>query len=172
MSEGPQDRQDRQDAQSAAAARDEDWQRSQTLQTLRRLLTTSGQVAPALARRTGLSQTELSVLEHVMEEPMGPSELAQRVGVTTAAASGIVDRLVARGHAERQPHPTDRRRTAVVCTASGREEMMGHLMPMFLELAQLDAGLSEDERVVIRNFLAAAIHPRLADAERAVGRLL
>lgn len=151
-------------AQSSGVGWAGDWQRSQTLSTLRRLLSTSGQVAPALARRTGLSQTELSALEHIMEEPVGPSELAQRVGVTTAAASGIVDRLVARGHAERQPHPTDRRRTAVVCTASGREEMMGHLMPMFIELGQLDADLSEEERVVIRRFLAAA--------ERAVRRLL
>lgn len=151
-------------AQPGAWDRGDDWQRSHTLTTLRRLLKTSGQVAPALARRTGLSHTELSALEHLMEEPMGPSELAQRVGVTTAAASGIVDRLVARGHAERQPHPTDRRRTAVVCTTSGRQEMMEHLMPMFLELARLDAELTEDERAVIARFLAAA--------ERSVGRLL
>ncbi|WP_131106125.1 MarR family winged helix-turn-helix transcriptional regulator [Ornithinimicrobium sufpigmenti] len=141
-----------------------DWQRSQTLDALRRLLSTSGRVTPALARRTGLSHTELSVLEHVMEEPMGPSELAQRIGVTTAAASGIVDRLVARGHAERQPHPTDRRRTAVVCTASGREELMEHLMPMFLELAQLDEAFTEAELEVINRFLTAA--------DRAVARLL
>lgn len=142
----------------------EAWQQSPTLATLRRLLTTSGQVAPALARRTGLSHTELSALEHIMEEPVGPSELAQRVGVTTAAASGIVDRLVARGHAERRPHPTDRRRTAVVCTASGRAEMMGHLMPMFLELARVDANLTPDERAAVQRFLTAA--------ERAVARLL
>lgn len=141
-----------------------DWQRSQTLTSLRRLLTTGGQVTPALARRTGLSHTELSALEHLLEEPLGPSELAQRIGVTTAAASGIVDRLVARGHAERQRHPTDRRRTAVTCTGSGREELMEHLMPMFLELARLDDDFTEDERAVITRFLVAA--------ERAVGRLL
>lgn len=149
----------------AAASRwVQDWQHSQTLGTLRRLLTTSGQVTPALARRTGLSHTELAVLEHIMEEPMGPSELAQRVGVTTAAASGIVDRLVTRGHAERKPHPTDGRRTAVVCTGSGREELMAHLMPMFAELARLDADFTEEEREVINRFLVAA--------DRAVGRLL
>ena len=141
-----------------------DWQHSQTLGTLRRLLNTSGQVTPALARRTGLSHTELSVLEHVMEEPMGPSELAQRIGVTTAAASGIVDRLVARGHAERQPHPTDRRRTAVTCTSSGREALMEHLMPMFLELAALDDDFTDAELQVIHRFLVSV--------DRAVARLL
>ena len=97
-------------------------------------------------------------------EPVGPTELAQRLGVTSAAASGIVDRLVARGHVERRPHPTDRRRTAVVCTPSGREELMGHLMPMFVELAAVDASLSAAEREVVLRFLTAA--------DRAVGRLL
>lgn len=142
----------------------QDWERSPVLDALRSLLATSNRVGPALARRTGLSHTELAVLEHVVEEPLGPTELAQRLGVTSAAASGIVDRLVARGHVERQPHRTDRRRTAVVCTAGGREEFMGHLMPMFAELAALDASLDEDERAVVLRFLTAA--------ERAVGRLL
>lgn len=165
MTEPSQSRPERAGQSAPPASRwVQDWQYSQTLSTLRRLLATSGQVTPALARRTGLSHTELSVLEHLMETPLGPSELAKRIGVTTAAASGIVDRLVARGHAERQPHPTDRRRTAVVCTASGREELMEHLMPMFLELAQLDKDFTDDELAVINRFLTAA--------DRAVARLL
>lgn len=142
----------------------QDWSRSEVLDALRRLLDTSGRATPALARRAELTHTELSVLEHVMEQPVGPTELAQRLGVTSAAASGIVDRLVARGHVERQPHPTDRRRTAVVCTQGGREELLGHLMPMFVELAGLDASMTEAEREVVLRFLTAA--------ERAVGRLL
>ncbi len=142
----------------------QDWRRSEVLDALRRLLDTSGRATPALARRAELTHTELSVLEHVMEQPVGPTELAQRLGVTSAAASGIVDRLVARGHVERQPHPTDRRRTAVVCTQGGREELLGHLMPMFTELARLDASMSEAEREIVLRFLTAA--------DRAVGRLL
>lgn len=141
----------------------EDWQGSEVLGALRRLLGTSSRATPALARRAGLSHTELALLEEVMERPTGPSELAQRLGVTSAAASGIVDRLQARGHVERQPHATDRRRTAVVVTPPAREELFGHLMPMFLELAQLDARLDVDERAAVLRFLTAA--------ERAVSRL-
>ncbi|GAA4880845.1 MarR family winged helix-turn-helix transcriptional regulator [Serinicoccus chungangensis] len=140
------------------------WQPGPVLDTLRRLLDSGRRATPALARRAGLTHTELAVLEHLMEDPAGPSELAQRLGVTTAAASGIVDRLVSRGHAQRQPHPTDRRRTAVVATPSGREELMGHLMPMFAELAQVEAALTDAEREVVLRFLT--------DADRAVGRLL
>lgn len=140
------------------------WERSETLVALRSLLDTSRRATPALARRATLSHSEAAVMEHIMEEPAGPTELAQRLGVTSAAASGIVDRLVARGHAERRPHPTDRRRTVVVATRSGREELLGHLMPMFVELARLDQQLTPEERAVVLRFLQAA--------ERAVGRLL
>lgn len=140
------------------------WSRSPALEALRRLLATSSQVAPALARRTGLTHTELAVLEHVIESPVGPTELAHRLGVTSAAASGIVDRLVTRGHVERQPHATDRRRTVVVATASGKEEVIGHLMPMFRELAELDAAFLDEELAVVLRYLEGA--------ERAVGRLL
>lgn len=140
------------------------WDRSGTLDALRSLLDVSRRATPALARRAGLTHTEMAVLEHVMENPTGPSELAQRLGVTTAAASGIVDRLAARGHVVREAHLTDRRRTVVGVTSSGREEVLGHLLPMFLELARIDAGLTEDERAVIQRFLK--------DAERAIQRLL
>lgn len=140
------------------------WDRSETLDALRGLLDTSRRATPALARRATLSHSEAAVMERIMEEPTGPTELAQRLGVTSAAASGIVDRLEARGHAARLPHPTDRRRTVVVATDSGREEVLGHLMPMFVELARLDQELTPDERAVVLRFLRAA--------ERAVARLL
>ncbi len=140
------------------------WERSETLDALRSLLVVSRQATPALARRAALSHSEAAVMEQIMEEPAGPTDLAQRLGLTSAAASGIVDRLVARGHAERRPHASDRRRTVVVPTDSGREEVLGHLMPMFLELARLDQELTDDEQVVVRRYLRAA--------ERAVARLL
>lgn len=140
------------------------WERSPILDALRTLLSTGAMATPAIARRAELSHHEMAVLEHVMEHPTGPSELAGRLGVTTAAASGIVDRLEARGHVARQPHPTDRRRTVVACTDSGREELLGHLMPMFVSLASLDQRLDDEERRVVLRFLQ--------EAEQAVRRVL
>ena len=52
----------------------------------------------------------------------------------------------------------------MTATDSGREELMGHLMPMFVGLAQVDATLSDAEREIVLRFLT--------EAERAVGRLL
>ena len=68
-----------------------------------------------------------------------------------------MDRLVSRGHVERQPHPGDRRRTELVLTDSGRREVVGHLMPMFVALDRLDRSFTEEERVVVERYLRGAL---------------
>jgi DNA-binding MarR family transcriptional regulator len=88
---------------------------------------------------------------------MGPAEIARHLGVTTAASSGIVDRLTARGHAVRTPDEADRRRTAVSLTESGAAEVVGHLAPMFTALHELDASLDDDQRVAVDAYLRGAV---------------
>jgi DNA-binding MarR family transcriptional regulator len=129
---------------------------SSTLRLLRRLLDVAQQSGPALARRASLTHHELTALEMLTRQAWGPGELARHLGVTSAAASGIVDRLVARGHVERRPHEADRRRTQVLLTDSGRKEVLGHLMPMFIALDELDRGLTEEERAVVDRYLTGA----------------
>lgn len=116
-------------------------------------------------RRSGLGETELVALEHLVESPSGPGELARLLEVSTAASTGVVDRLERRGHVERRPHAEDRRRTEVHVTTAGREEIVGHLMPMLVALRELDEGLSEQEREVVLRFLDGA-----RDAFGRVGR--
>ena len=135
----------------------EDAMGTATLQLLRELLDVAQQSGPAVARRASLTHTELTALEQLTRSDCGPGELARHLGVTSAAASGIVDRLVTRGHVERRPHPDDRRRTQVVLTDSGRTEVIGHLMPMFTALDELDRSLSDDEREVVARYLSGAI---------------
>ena len=77
--------------------------------------------------------------------------------MTSAASSGIVDRLASRGHVERRSDPDDGRRTSVVITDSGRAEVMHRLMPMFAGLAALDSSLDDDERVVVERYLRGAV---------------
>jgi DNA-binding MarR family transcriptional regulator len=130
---------------------------SASLRALRELVALAGQVGPAVARRAELSRSELEALEHLMDEALGPVDLARRLGVTSAAASGIVDRLEARGHVHRVPHRIDGRRVSVVMSPAARQEVIGHLMPMFVSLAELDAGLTDSEREVVERYLRDAI---------------
>ncbi len=132
-------------------------EQSSTLSLLRQLTRLAEQAAPAVARRASLTHNELRALEHLMDQPMGPSELGRLLGVSSAAASGIIDRLEARGHAQRASHASDGRRTSVTISPGGRTEVVGHLMPMFRELAALDQSLSDADRVVVDRFLAGAV---------------
>src|SRR3954451_3274923 len=77
------------------------WTQTETLTALRELLDVSARVRPTVAHRTGLTQSELVALEHLIRGPIGPAEVARLLGVTTAAATGIVDRLAGRGHGGR-----------------------------------------------------------------------
>lgn len=127
-----------------------------TLQALRELLDVAGHVGPTIARRAALSHTELQTLELLFDAPMGPADLARRLGVSTAASSGIVDRLTTRGHVVRIPHGSDRRRTEVTITESGAAQIIGHLTPMFTALHELDSELDDRERHIVETYLRGA----------------
>lgn len=124
-----------------------------TLPALDELIQAAAALEPAVARRAGISTSELQALRHLMEGSRGPVELAHLLGVTSAASSGVVDRLAARGHVLRRPHAADGRRTQVEVTATGREEIDALLVPMRARLAEVDASLGEEERAVIRRYL-------------------
>src|SRR6478736_6660796 len=89
------------------------WEQTGSLLALREAIDAGTRVRPVIARRGGL---------------------ARLLDVSTAAATGLADRLVAHGHVERRPHVADRRRTSLQVTPAGREEVLGHLLPMFRAL--------------------------------------
>lgn len=149
------------DRQSDAAAprwaeRGQEAHQPPTLLALRDLVAAGSRVNHVVSRRAGLSASELVTLEHLSREQIGPAEVARRLEVSTAAATGIVDRLVARGHVERRPHGVDRRRTELLITDSGRSEILAHLLPMFAALDRHDASFTDEERVVVTRYLRGA----------------
>ena len=133
-----------------------EFEQSGSLDALQELVDVAAQVPHEVARQAGLSTSELHSLRRLMDTPMGPVELARALGVTSAASSGVVDRLVARGHALRRPHPDDGRRTEVVITESGRLEVFTRLAPMFAALSELDSSLSDEERTLVERYLRGA----------------
>src|SRR6478735_5114672 len=129
------------------------WQQTGSLLALRQLIEAGVRLRHVIARRAGLSESDLLAMEHLMREPLGPAELARLLNVTTAASTGLVER----GHVERQPHEQDRRRTQVEVTESGREDVLAHLLPMFVALDRLDGSFTAEERAVVERYLRGAI---------------
>ena len=135
----------------------EDQPPSGTLGALDELIQVAACVEPAVARRAGISTTELQALRHLVAGPHGPVELAHLLGVTSAASSGVVDRLAARGHVRRRPHPDDGRRTVVEITPSGRSEVLSLMGPVLTALGEVDARLPVAEREVVGRYLSEVL---------------
>jgi len=53
--------------------------------------------------------------------PMSPNEIADRLIITRATVTGLVDSLERRGYALRRPHQSDRRMILVEITEKGRQ---------------------------------------------------
>jgi DNA-binding MarR family transcriptional regulator len=121
----------------------------------------------AVARDLGLAASDVWALEHLFADgPLGPAEIAARLGMTTASATALVDRLEAAGHVERRPHPTDRRRLAVVPTAHAEAAAFAAIAEMVDGLETVGTALTAEERQAVAGYLDGAVAVFRAFADR------
>lgn len=108
----------------------------------------------ALAESLALNPTALDAMEWLMRDgPLTPSELTARLGVTPGAVTGVLNRLEATGHAQREPDPADRRSLRVVPAAASIDTATQRLMPLILELGSRMRAYSDDDMALIERFL-------------------
>ena len=88
--------------------------------------------------------------------PIGPAELGQRLGIRSASATALVDRLEHSGHVRRQPHPDDRRRVTLVPCEQSAGRTMAAMAPMLAGIEAAAARLTDTEREVVTRFLTEA----------------
>ncbi|SIT72008.1 MarR family winged helix-turn-helix transcriptional regulator [Microbacterium sp. RU33B] len=119
---------------------------------LREFIDLSEQFERSIGAELDVNPTDLQAMEHLlMGGPLGPTELARRVGISTGATTTVIDRLVALGHVTREPHPTDRRGVLVVPQAASRARALSRLMPMIMGIdAELDTFSPEEQETIAR----------------------
>lgn len=123
--------------------------------TLRELMRTNAEITRELARRLGLGVNDVNALDHLLQNgPLGPAELGNLLGMRSASATALVDRLEAAGHVGRRPHPTDRRRLVVEPTPHAVEEVLGVIQPLVASLDSVAEELKPDEREVVSRYLS------------------
>jgi DNA-binding MarR family transcriptional regulator len=131
-------------------------------QLLREILDTSKEFQLHVGRELTVNATDLAAMEFIlMGGAMGPTELAKRLGLTTAAVTTVVDRLVALGHVTRAPHPYDRRAVVVEATADSTRRAMSTIMPVVRAIETALDEFDDGEEAVIERYLT-----RVADAYR------
>ncbi|MFF4979732.1 MarR family winged helix-turn-helix transcriptional regulator [Streptomyces sp. NPDC001046] len=104
------------------------------------------------AAEHALTGAQARLLSLLCLEPLPMRRLAQRLKCEPSNVTGIVDRLEARGLVERRPDPGDRRVKVAAATPEGRQ--VARSLRESLRFAREPlAGLSEDERVALRDAL-------------------
>ena len=105
-----------------------------------------------------VNPTDLEAMEHLIQDgALTPTELSRRLGISTAAVTSVIDRLVAVGHVTRSPHPTDRRGLLIEPSASSVAKAMSTLMPMIMGIDRALDGFSEAEQAAITTYLERVI---------------
>jgi DNA-binding MarR family transcriptional regulator len=88
----------------------------------------------------------LMLLNFNSDSEMGPCDLAQKLGVTRATITGLLDGLERDGFIKRLDNPEDRRRMTVILTPAGRRYLDRVLPDHFRRTAALMGALSVKER--------------------------
>ena len=104
------------------------------------------------AAEHALTGAQARLLSLLSLEPLPMRKLAQRLRCEPSNVTGIVDRLESRGLVERRPDPADRRVKLAAATDEGRQ--VARSLRESLRFAREPlAGLSEDERLALRDLL-------------------
>ena len=123
---------------------------------LREVMALTRRVERHLATQLHVNDTDLFAMELLSREgPSTPSELAHRLGVTSSAATFLVDRLEASGHVTRAAHPDDRRKTVVAPARESVEQVAGIIRPIAVGLTSYVGSMSPYDREVVASFLDA-----------------
>ena len=120
------------------------------------------EVTTEFERRLGaqltVNPTDLAAMEHLIQDgPLTPTELARRLGVTTAAMTTAIDRLTAVGHVTRSPNPVDRRGVLVVPAPQSVGRAMSMLLPMIMGIDRVLAGFDYQQQSVISSYLSQVV---------------
>jgi DNA-binding MarR family transcriptional regulator len=107
------------------------------------------------ARESGFSMSHLGAMFHIHNiGSCGVTDLGDHLGVTSAAASQLLDRLVQQGLILRTVDPNDRRVKQIVLTSKGNQVLEGGIRARQGWLEDLARTLSESEKETI----IAALH--------------
>jgi DNA-binding MarR family transcriptional regulator len=110
------------------------------------------------ATQLGVNPTDLSAMSHLIESgSLGPTELARRLKLTTAAITTSIDRLTALGHVSRMPNPNDRRAVVVVANPDSIAAAMNTLLPMVQGIDAVLSTFTDAEKDTIADYLQKVV---------------
>jgi DNA-binding MarR family transcriptional regulator len=120
-------------------------------------------------KKSGISMSQFSTMMHLFhQDGCGVSEIGGQLGITNAAASQLIDKLVQQGFIQRTEDIRDRRAKQLVLTEKGRKLVMESIEARRYWMEELTCALSPDEQQAITRALiiltqaALSLEPQMA----------
>jgi DNA-binding MarR family transcriptional regulator len=115
---------------------------------LRELMSESDQIGRLFATTHDVRPTDFRALLHIMVaqdagESMTSGDLSHRMGLSGAAITYLVDRLIESGHLRRDSHPADRRKVILRYSDSGMETARSFFTPLAVHAQSAFEGLTD-----------------------------
>ncbi|QHC71605.1 MULTISPECIES: MarR family transcriptional regulator [unclassified Rathayibacter] len=108
----------------------------------------------SLSRSLSVDAPGLSAMTHLLAAgPLTPTELARRLGISTAATTLVLNRLEAAGHVRRDRHPSDGRKLIVTATDRSAARAQARVAPLIAGVEELVASLDPAESAAVLSFL-------------------
>jgi len=117
---------------------------------VRAITARSDRVGRHFARRNEVSSNDFHALLHIMVSetagaPLTLAQLRQRMDVSPAAITYLVDRMIEAGHIRREPDPEDRRKWLLRYQESGMSMAHAFFRPLGGHLSAAMADLSDED---------------------------
>lgn len=109
------------------------------------------------ARESGLSMSQIGALFRISHSASGVSDLGEELGISSAAASQMLERLVQQHFILRTEDIHDRRFKQIALTEKGRQTLKDSMFARQQWLADLSQRLSKDEKDQIQAALQILI---------------
>jgi DNA-binding MarR family transcriptional regulator len=133
---------------------------SQVGYDLRALNADTNRLERLFATLHNVSNNDLDALRHIIVSetagtPLSSGDLRERLGVSAAAVTYLVDRMIEAGHVRRDSDPTDRRRVILRYSEHGSQVAQAFFRPMRAHTQKAMADFSDEELETAHRVLAA-----------------
>jgi len=129
---------------------------------MRAVTAQSDRIGRHFARQHDVSGTDFHALLHIMVAetagtPLTAAQLRQRMDVSPAAITYLVDRMIDAGHVRREPDPADRRKTLLRYEKPGMALARSFFNPLGAELRSALADLPDRDLAAAHRVFTAMI---------------
>lgn len=125
---------------------------------LRRVLVLNDAVEYLARTQLETNDTDLQAMQILMNQgELTPTQLSEQLHLSAAATTTVIDRLVRRKHAERVPHPADRRRILIRPLPAAAEKVMNVIWPMILRTDEVVHDMSAPEQTAVTDYLRGVV---------------